>query len=147
MKFMNDDYRSTVGTVRFTLKEFGSFRMMLTPILLRSIYFGLLGLCVIVASLGVFRGLLIIMDDSQYEMVSGLVYISLGIVQLAVGPIVIRLAFEMLILPYRINETLTEIKNLLEQQTTDLPGNTASVIEPRPFPVPKPVNLLDATAE
>jgi hypothetical protein len=76
-------------------KDFLKFKRMITPIIIQILFWVGVALCV-------FSGL--------FAMVQGELGSFLGgIVVLIVGPIVVRIYCEILILFFRMNETLTEI--------------------------------------
>jgi hypothetical protein len=74
---------------------------MITPIIIQVICYilmaivAILGLCIIVAG----------------DMIPGGGGAGMGILVLILGPLVIRIYAELIIVLFRINETLTEIKN------------------------------------
>lgn len=77
------------------LKDFLLFRRMLTPLLI-ALIFWIGSLSCIVAG-----GAQMIMHHAY----------ALGLQLIFVGPLLIRLACELVIVLFRINETLTDIKN------------------------------------
>ena len=79
------------------MKDFLTFRRMITPILLQIVYW--------VASIFTFvAGIVMIFTESGAEALGGLAIAILG-------PIVIRIYAEVFLVIFRMNETLTEIKN------------------------------------
>jgi len=95
------------------LKKFASFERMVTPVIIRILFW--IGVVIsVLAGLGVVIGSIIMSIDE------GFVYILGGLIG---GPIVmflgilsVRIYSELLILAFRINETLTDIKGLLIEQ-------------------------------
>ena len=80
------------------MSDFFSFRRMITPVIIQVIFW--IGLLAIVgASLA-----LLIAGDEAWTRVMGIVY-------LIIGPILWRVWCEIMILLFRISETLTDIKN------------------------------------
>jgi len=80
------------------MSDFFSFRRMITPVIIQAIFW--IGLIAIVgASLA-----LLIAGDEAWTRVMGIVY-------LIIGPILWRVWCEIMILLFRISETLTDIKN------------------------------------
>ena len=77
------------------MKDFFTFKRMLAPILIHILFW--IG---VIAMIG--TGLLDIFTKKE---------ILKGIEIIIIGPIVVRLAAEMLILFFRMNETLTDINN------------------------------------
>jgi hypothetical protein len=82
------------------MRDFLLFRRMLTPILIQLIFW--LGVIACI-----FTG---IVDIARNETLSGLQILILG-------PILVRVFCEVLILFFRINETLTEIKNTVKEKS------------------------------
>uniref|UniRef100_A0A7C5ALR1 DUF4282 domain-containing protein n=1 Tax=Desulfobacca acetoxidans TaxID=60893 RepID=A0A7C5ALR1_9BACT len=80
------------------LKEFLSFHTMLTPIIIQILFWVGVAICVIAGifliATGKIQGLLIIL----------------------LGPVVVRGYCEILIIFFRINDTLAEIKELMEDR-------------------------------
>lgn len=85
------------------IKDFVLFRRMLTPIFLQVIFWLGVAACLVTA----------IVDFHQKQWVEGLQ-------MLILGPIIVRVACEMLILFFRMNETLTDIKNSLHNKRPDI---------------------------
>lgn len=83
------------------MRDFLLFRRMLTPILLQIIFWLGVIACIVSGIAGLFRR----------EWINGLEIILLG-------PIMVRIFCELLILFFRMNETLTEIKNGLNKKTS-----------------------------
>ena len=79
------------------MKDYITFRRMITPILLQIIYW----IASIIAFLG---GIVMIFTRSGTESLGGLALAILG-------PIVIRIYAEIFLVIFRMNETLTDIKN------------------------------------
>lgn len=76
------------------MKDFLMFRRMLSPIIIMALsWLGALG--------AIAAGI--------YDLFHGI--IAPGVVMIIIGPIIIRLAAEFLMLFFRINETLTDIRN------------------------------------
>ena len=78
------------------INDFLTFRRMLSPILITGVFWASIFICILIGvydlfNAGIFKGLAIIFF----------------------GPFIIRLICESLIIFFRINETLTEIKNKL----------------------------------
>ncbi len=82
--------------------DFIFFRRMLTPILIQIIFWAALLFCIVAGFVDIFG------ENSVWN----------GIKILILGPIVVRMACEILILFFRINETLTDIKNNI---STEIP--------------------------
>jgi type II secretory pathway component PulF len=82
------------------LKDYLTFRKMITPRIIQLLFWAGTLLCVIWSLLTFFIGW-------------GFIF---GILLVILGPLMIRLWCELLILFFRINETLTEIKNNTERR-------------------------------
>lgn len=78
------------------IKDFFSFRRMLTPLIIQVLFWIGLGFCVIAGLITLFTG-----------------HILMGLETLIFGPLLIRIACELVILFFRMNETLTDISNTL----------------------------------
>ena len=81
-----------------SVMDFLTFRRMITPILVQIVYW-IATLAVVVAGLAG----LIVGDDAAGRLV--------GLLTLIIGPLVVRIYAEILLVIFRMNETLTEIKN------------------------------------
>jgi hypothetical protein len=96
------------------LIDFLVFRRMITPIIIQVLFWlGVLatvitGLVLMIASLFVYRHL----SDALFGMLMGLLILLLG-------PFLVRIYCELLILAFRMNETLTEIKNSINRLRRD----------------------------
>ena len=84
------------------LGDFLVFRTMITPVILRFVYWlGTLAL-MITGVVFIFQG------DEEY---GGMPAVVLGLLLLVLGPVLLRIYCEAAILFFRMNETLTEIRN------------------------------------
>ncbi len=81
-----------------SVMDFLTFRRMITPILVQIVYW-IATLAVVVAGLAG----LIVGDDAAGRLV--------GLLTLIIGPLVVRIYAEIFLVIFRMNETLTEIKN------------------------------------
>ena len=81
--------------------DFIMFRKMITPIIIQII-------CYILMAVMAILGLSIIVAG---DMVPGGGGVGMGLLVLILGPLIIRIYAELIIILFRINETLTEIKN------------------------------------
>ena len=83
--------------------DFLAFRRMITPILIQIVYW--------IATVGVIiAGLigLIVGDDAAGRL--------FGLATLIVGPLMVRIYAEIFLVIFRMNETLTDIKNNTQQR-------------------------------
>ena len=95
------------------LRDFMSFRRMITPLIIQILFW--IGIVISVgAGTVVFFGGIIggISDQSIGAALGGLFG---GPIIMLLGILLTRIYAELLILAFRINETLTDIKNLLER--------------------------------
>jgi hypothetical protein len=90
------------------MKDFLAFRTMLTPILIQIIFWVGAGICVAIGLVYLASG-----ATAQY---GGGANVLKGLAILVLGPLTVRIYCEILIIFFRINETLTEIKRTLEER-------------------------------
>lgn len=105
------------------MSDFWSFRQMATPTVMQ-VFFWFALLAVVIGS----AGLIAFGFHNQVAWAA-----AAGIVVLVIGPLVVRLATESLIVVFRINETLTDIRNLAMWE-----ANQASAQLGGASPDPKP---------
>ena len=101
------------------MNDFFSFRTMITPIVIQILFWVGVAVCVV---LGI--GYMVI--GSRYYGGTAPLY---GLMILVFGPLAVRIYCEILIIFFRINETLTEIKHTMDQRQT---------VPPAPAPVQTP---------
>ncbi len=89
--------------------DFWAFRKMVTPVIIEILFWVGVIICVIAGII------LIVMGIKQ----PGNQTLLPGVLLVIFGPLAVRLYCEVLIVFFRINETLTEIKHLLEVRGTD----------------------------
>ena len=87
--------------------DFLSFRKMLTPIIIQIIFWIGIVVCVIGGIVYIVMG---VASRGGGEMV---LY---GILSLIIGPLAVRIYCEILIVVFRINDTLTEIKSQMNRE-------------------------------
>ena len=80
------------------IKDFLTFRRMVTPIILQAIFWVLTAI-VMIGGLA-----MLIFGDGAFERAGGFIAFILG-------PLIVRVYAEILIVVFRMNETLTEIRN------------------------------------
>ena len=95
------------------MKDFLAFRTMLTPVIIQAIFWLGAAVCVIAGLVFILSGV------GQY---GGGPNVIKGFVLLFLGPMAVRIYCEILIIFFRINETLTEIKHTLEGSRTAQQG-------------------------
>ena len=93
------------------MREFLTFKRMITPILIQVAFWLAVVLIVIVGLITIFGGLIQIGRDA----VTGLGGAVGGILIIVFGPLVARIYAEILIVLFRMNETLTEISDSLSK--------------------------------
>ena len=102
------------------LKSFLSFERMITPVIIKILfYIGLIGS--LVGGIAVFFSGVIggFTEGSFIAILLGFVLGLLGgVLTLLIGVLVTRIYAELLILIFRINETLTDIKTLLQEKSS-----------------------------
>ena len=79
------------------MEDFLTFRRMISPILIQIVYW-------VMTAVAIFGGGALLVRRSYEEKLAGVLLIILGL-------LVIRVYTELIILGFRMNETLTEIKN------------------------------------
>jgi len=87
------------------MEDFLNFRKMITPFIIRILFWVGVAGCVIVG--------LAMMWNSLRGYGSEPALFLVGLLVLVCGPVLVRVYTEILILFFRINETLTEIRHLL----------------------------------
>lgn len=99
------------------MKEFLTFRKMITPIVVQIIFW----IGIVVSVIG---GISLIGSGAagygaygMYGEIIATTRVLSGLLLLFLGPLVIRIYCELLILFFRMNETLTEIRNNTEQRS------------------------------
>jgi len=92
------------------MSDFLAFRTMITPLIIQIIFWIGVALCIIFGLAAIFVG-------SRYGNGSPI----WGVLVILFGPVVVRIYCEILIIFFRINETLTEIKHNLEERRTTPP--------------------------
>lgn len=94
------------------MKDFLAFRTMLTPIIIQAIFWLGVVICLVAGMVLILTGV------GQY---GGGPNVLKGVLLLLLGPIAVRIYCEILIIFFRINETLTEIKNDMEARRPSQP--------------------------
>lgn len=88
-----------------SMNEYLTFRRMITPAIIQVIFW-------IGVAVSVLAGLFAIITALSYGAPLGAL---IGLLYMIVGPLVIRIYCELLILFFRMNESLTDIKNSLRK--------------------------------
>jgi len=89
------------------MEDFLKFRKMITPVIIQILFWVGVAIAIIGAIGMMIYG---VASDGQGIMVL------VGLVMLVLGPVVVRIYCELLILFFRMNKTLTDIKNGLEKR-------------------------------
>jgi len=87
------------------MEDFLKFRKMITPLIIQILFW--------VGVAGSVIAALVMMASSFGRFGGGAGQFLGGLIFLVVGPVLVRVYTELLILFFRINETLTEIRDLL----------------------------------
>ena len=90
------------------MSDFSSFRTMVTPVIIQILFWIGVVLCLIGGTI------MIIYGATQYQLGQGR-FLWQGVLLFLLGPLVVRVYCEILIVFFRINETLTEIKHAIER--------------------------------
>ncbi|MFA5110872.1 MAG: DUF4282 domain-containing protein [Desulfobaccales bacterium] len=91
------------------MSDFWSFRTMVTPVIIQILFWVGVILCLIGGAI------MIIYGATQYQLGQGR-YLWQGVLLFLLGPLAARVYCEILIVFFRINETLTEIKHAIERR-------------------------------
>jgi len=90
------------------MNDFLVFRKMITPMVIQILFWIGVGICVI-------WGLITLVNGATSSYGGG-GQVLLGLVVLLIGPLLVRIYCELLILLFRMNETLTDISNSVRQK-------------------------------
>ncbi|MBM4294578.1 MAG: DUF4282 domain-containing protein [Deltaproteobacteria bacterium] len=88
------------------MKDFLAFRTMVTPVIIQVIFWVGVVLCIII-------GLFLLVLGNE---IAGYKSTWTGLGLIFLGPLGVRIYCEILIIFFRINETLTEMKHLMEER-------------------------------
>ena len=89
-------------------EDFLTFKKMITPIIIQILFWVLAGLAIILGLVGILKG-----ATSSF---GGGSQVLGGLLMLVLGPIAVRVYCEILIVIFRMNETLGEIRDSLPKQ-------------------------------
>ena len=90
------------------MSDFWAFRTMVTPVIIQILFWIGAVLCLITGAI------MIIYGASQFQTGQGQ-YLWKGVLLFVLGPLAVRVYCEILMIFFRINETLTEIKHAIER--------------------------------
>jgi hypothetical protein len=93
------------------MKDFLAFRTMVTPVIIQVLFWLGVVICIVI---GVFLIAFGVQMEDPKSIWSGLALALLG-------PLGVRIYCEILIIFFRINETLTEMKHLMEERRQGTP--------------------------
>jgi hypothetical protein len=99
------------------MNDFFAFRTMITPVIIQIIFWVGVALCILFGIGFIIGG---ITADARFAVI--------GFITLILGPILVRIYCEILIIFFRINETLTEIKHTLEERRAAPPTPVTSEV-------------------
>jgi len=85
------------------MNDFLSFRRMITPIFIQILFWIGAGLCIIL-------GIAMIASGAGSRFGGGGMQVLAGVLMLLVGPLLVRVNCEILIVFFRMNDTLTDIR-------------------------------------
>ncbi len=100
------------------MRDFWAFRKMVTPIIIRFIFWVGIIACVIGGFVLISAGIHPLIG-MEMQMPTRKMVLS-GVLLLLFGPLAVRVYCEFLIVFFRINETLMEIKHVLERKSFHL---------------------------
>jgi uncharacterized membrane protein len=91
------------------MRDFWAFRTMVTPVIIQILFWIGTSLCIIIGAIMVIYG------ATHFQADQGR-YLLKGVLLFLLGPLGVRVYCEILIIFFRINETLTEIKHVIERR-------------------------------
>jgi NADH:ubiquinone oxidoreductase subunit 6 (subunit J) len=89
------------------MRDFLAFRTMVTPVIIQVLFWIGAILCLITGVIMIIYGATQFQDQEYY--------LWKGVLLFVLGPLVVRVYCEILIIFFRINETLTEIKHAIDR--------------------------------
>jgi hypothetical protein len=90
--------------------DFLAFRTMITPVVIQILFWIYVGLFILAGLYWIFIGLMAL----RYSALLAVVYAALGLFTMLIGPVVVRVFCELIILQFRNNELLADIKHNTE---------------------------------
>lgn len=91
-----------------TMEDFLNFKKMITPLIIKILFWAGVVLVVLAGLLSIING-----AGSSY---GGGAQVLTGLLMILLGPVVVRIYCELLIVIFSVNDTLTEIKNILKEK-------------------------------
>lgn len=95
-------------------QDFLSFRKMVTPLIIKFLFWIGVAVSVLTGMLTILSGIISGFGDGGFASVA--LGFFCGPVLMVMGILTVRIYTELLIVVFQINETLTDIKNVLEKQ-------------------------------
>ncbi len=99
--------KASASGVEGTLMDYLTFRRMITPIIIQVIFW-------VGAVLASLSGVIMMIASLKLKQVDG---VFIGFFVMILGPVIVRIYCELLIIFFRMNETLTEIHNDLKRSS------------------------------
>ena len=90
------------------MEDFFTFKKMITPVIIQILFWIGVGLCVIL-------GLISIVSGASSAFGGGPAVLT-GLVMLLVGPFIVRIYCELLIVIFSINDNLKEVKDIISKE-------------------------------
>ena len=94
------------------MSDFWAFRTMVTPVIIQILFWIGASLCLIIGALMVIYGATNLQGGQGH-------YLWKGLLLFVLGPLGVRVYCEILIVFFRINETLTEIEHVMRQRAPE----------------------------
>jgi hypothetical protein len=96
------------------MRDFFAFRKMITPVVIQILFWvGVLG-CILAGIITMFSGGVALLMGN--DILAGVLPVLLGLFWIFIGPIIVRIYCEILILFFRMNDTLIDIKHNTEHK-------------------------------
>jgi len=90
------------------MEDFLNFKKMLTPLIIKILFWVGVVICVLAGIASMING-----AQTQY---GGGKAVFVGMLLVVLGPVIVRIYCELLIVIFSVNDTLTDIKNLMEDK-------------------------------
>jgi|WetSurMetagenome_2_1015567.scaffolds.fasta_scaffold172149_3 hypothetical protein len=101
------------------MRDFWAFRTMVTPVIIQILFWIGAVLCLIIGAFMVIYGATQSHGGENY-------YLWKGVLLFLLGPLGVRVYCEILMIFFRINETLTEIKHAIDDRPVPQPTRPAA---------------------
>ena len=90
------------------MEDFLNFKKMITPMIIKILFW--IGVALMILS-----GLASIISGANATFGGGKLVL-MGLITIVLGPVIVRIYCELLIVIFSVNDTLTEIKNILKEK-------------------------------